>query len=99
MVSEVEKGALKDVVKKIIQRHIEEDILKKKIREKRKELCAKEQIIHKEQEDEKLLKTMKDRETHLIQTRHMNMMKNNLDKVAHVENLGKWVQRGFSTTR
>ncbi len=77
----------------------EEDILKKKIREKRKDLCNKEQIIKKEQDDEKLLKTMRDREEILIQTRHMNMMKNNHEKVAHVENLEKWVQRGFATTR
>ena len=27
------------------------------------------------------------------------MMKNNHDKVAHEENLERWVQRGFSTTR
>jgi len=27
------------------------------------------------------------------------MMKSNLEKVAHVDNLEKWVQRGFSTTR
>lgn len=54
-----------------------DDIVKKRIREKRKELSTKEQIIKKEQADENLLKTMRNRETVLIQTRHMNMMKNN----------------------
>lgn len=74
-----------------------DDIVKKRIREKRKELSTKEQIIKKEQADENLLKTMRNRETVLIQTRHMNMMKNNQDKVGHIENLEKWVKRGFST--
>ena len=27
------------------------------------------------------------------------MMKNNLEKVSHIENLEKWVKRGFSTSR
>lgn len=75
------------------------DILKKKVREKRKDLSAKEQIIKKEQDDEKLLKTMRDREQILINTRNTNMMKSNLEKVAHIENLEKWVARGFSTSR
>jgi len=41
---------------------------------------------------------MRDREKILIQTRHTNMMKNNLEKVGHIENLEKWVRRGFSTS-
>ena len=55
--------------------------------------------MQKEKDDEKMLKTIRDREHILIETRHNNMMKGNLDKVAHVECLEKWVQRGFSTTR
>lgn len=55
--------------------------------------------MQKEKDDEKMLKTIRDRESILIETRHNNMMKCNLDKVAHVELLEKWVQRGFSTTR
>ena len=42
---------------------------------------------------------MRDREQVLVQTRHMNMMKNNMDKIGHIENLEKWVKRGFSTSR
>ena len=42
---------------------------------------------------------MRDREQILIQTRHTNMMKSQHDKVAHIENLEKWVRRGFSTSR
>jgi len=75
-----------------------EDIEKKKIREKRKELSTKEQIIQKEQADDSLLKNMRNREKVLIQTRHMNMMKNNMDKVGHIENLERWVKRGFRTS-
>ena len=76
-----------------------DDILKKKVREKRKDLSAKEQIIKKEQDDEKLLKTMRDREQILINTRNTTMMKSNLEKVAHIENLEKWAARDFSTSR
>jgi len=76
-----------------------EDIVKKKVREKRKELNTKEQIIKKEQDDERLLKIMRDREKILIETRHSNMMKSNFDKIAHIESLEKWVKRGFSTSR
>ena len=50
------------MLKQELRKLREEDILKKKIREKRKELGAKQQIIKKEQDDEKLLKTMRDRE-------------------------------------
>ena len=46
-----------------------------------------------------MLKTIRDREQILIETRHNNMMKGNLEKVAHVESLNNWVSRGFSTTR
>ncbi len=56
-------------------------------------------MIMKEQNDEKLLKTIRDREQILIQTRHSNMMKSNMEKVGHIENLEKWVRRGFSTSR
>ena len=42
---------------------------------------------------------MRDREQVLIQTRHSNMMKNNLEKVSHIEGLEKWIRRGFSTSR
>ena len=42
---------------------------------------------------------MRDREQILINTRNTNMMKSNLEKVAHIENLEKWVARGFSTSR
>ena len=87
------------MLKQELRKLREDDIYKKKIREKRKDLCAKEQIIKKEQDDGNLLKTMRDREQVLIQTRHMNMMKNNHEKVAHEQNLEKWVQRGFSTSR
>lgn len=87
------------MLKQELRKLREDDILKKKIREKRKDLSAKEQIIKKEQDDEKLLKTMRDRETMLIETRHLNMMRGNHDKVAHIESLEKWVRRGFSTTR
>ena len=55
--------------------------------------------MSKEQNDEKILKTMRSREQVLIQTRNTNMMKNNIEKGTHVENLGKWVARGFSTSR
>ena len=41
---------------------------------------------------------MRNREKVLIQTRHMNMMKNNMDKVGHIENLERWVKRGFRTS-
>ncbi len=40
----------------------EEDIARKQIREKRKVLNNKESIIQKEQNDEKLLKTIRNRE-------------------------------------
>ena len=73
--------------------------MKKKIREKRKDLSGKEAIINKEKEDEQLLKTIRDRESILIQTRHLNMMKGQQEKVKHVEGLEQWVARGFSTTR
>ena len=46
-----------------------------------------------------MLKHIRDREHMLIETRHLNMMKNNLEKVAHIESLEQWVKRGFSTTR
>ena len=42
---------------------------------------------------------MRDREHLLVQTRHMNMMKNNMDKIGHIENLEKWVKKGFNTSR
>ena len=76
-----------------------DDIEKKKIREKRKDLSVKEQIIKKEQDDEHLLKNIRDREQILIATRHGNMMKNNMEKISHMEDLEKWVRRGFSTSR
>ena len=68
-----------------------EDINKKQIREKRKEASVKQSIIQKEKDDEKLLKTIRDREQILIDTRHNNMMKSNLEKVKHVEKLEMWV--------
>lgn len=76
-----------------------DDIEKKKTREKRKDLSVKEQIIKKEQDDEHLLKNIRDREQLLIATRHGNMMRNNIEKVSHMEDLEKWIKRGFSTTR
>ena len=54
------------MLKQELRKLREDDILKKKIREKRKELSAKEQIIQKEQTDEKLLKNIRDREQVLI---------------------------------
>lgn len=87
------------MLKQELRKLREDDIIKKKVREKRKDLSAKEAIINKEQEDEKMLKTIRDRETILIQTRHTNMMKSQHEKVAHIEGLEQWVQRGFSTTR
>ena len=64
-----------------------DDIVKKKIREKRKDAAMKQQIIDKEQNNEMLLKSMRDREDVLIKTRHMNMMKNNMDKINHIDKL------------
>lgn len=42
---------------------------------------------------------MRNREQILINTRNTNMMKSNLEKVAHIENLEKWVARDFSTSK
>lgn len=87
------------MLKQELRKLREDDISKVKMRKKRLEMNNKQSIISKEQNDEKLLKTMREREQTLIQTRHTNMMKGNLDKVAHIENLEKWVRRGFSTSR
>ena len=54
------------MLKQELSRLRTEDIVKKRIREKRKELSTKEKIITKEQGDERLLKTMRDREQILI---------------------------------
>lgn len=86
------------MLKQELQQLRVDDILKKKVREKRKDLSVKEQIIKKEQDDEKVLKTIRQREQILIMTRNTNMMKSNFEKVAHIENLEKWVQRDFSTS-
>lgn len=86
------------MLKQELQQLRVDDILKKKVREKRKDLSVKEQIIKKEQDDEKVLKTIRQREQILIMTRNTNMMKSNLEKVAHIEKLEKWVQRDFSTS-
>lgn len=87
------------MLKQELRKLREDDITKKQIREKRKDDSVKQSIMQKEKDDENLLKTIRDREAILIETRHSNMMKSNLEKVAHVDNLEKWVQRGFSTTR
>ena len=79
------------MLKQELRKLREDDILKKQIREKRKELSVKQSIMQKEKDDENLLKTIRDREQILIQTRHTNMMKNNLERVAHVEGLERWV--------
>lgn len=50
------------MLKQELSRLRTDDIVKKKVREKRKDLNTKEKIIQKEQGDEKLLKTMRDRE-------------------------------------
>ncbi len=50
------------MLKQELRKLREEDIAKKQIREKRKTLTNKESIIMKEQNDEKLLKTIRDRE-------------------------------------
>ena len=51
------------------------------MRKKRLEYEEKKAIMHKEQNDEKLLRSMRDREQILIQTRNTNMMKNNIEKI------------------
>jgi len=50
------------MLKQELRRLREDDILKKKIRDKRKDLSNKESIIRKEQDDEKVLKTIRGRE-------------------------------------
>lgn len=79
------------MLKQELRKLREDDITKKQTREKRKELSVKESIMQKEKDDEKMLKTIRDREQILIETRHNNMMRGNLEKVAHVECLEKWV--------
>ena len=54
------------MLKQELRKLREDDIMKKKIREKRKDLSGKEAIINKEKEDEQLLKTIRDRESILI---------------------------------
>ena len=51
------------------------------MRKKRLEYEEKKAIMNKEQNDEKLLRSMRDREQILIQTRNTNMMKNNMEKI------------------
>ena len=72
------------MLKQELRKLREDDINKKQIREKRKDNSVKQSIMQKEKEDENLLKDIRDREQILIQTRHTNMMKGNLEKVAHV---------------
>ena len=72
------------MLKQELRKLREDDINKKQVREKRKENSVKESIMKKEKEDENLLKNIRDREQILIQTRHLNMMRGNLEKVAHV---------------
>lgn len=79
------------MLKQELRKLREDDINKKQIREKRKDTSVKQSIIQKEKDDEKLLKTIRDREQILIETRHNNMMKSNLEKVKHVEKLEQWV--------
>ena len=54
------------MLKQELRKLREDDIMKKKIREKRKDLSGKEAIINKEKEDEQLLKTIRDRVSILI---------------------------------
>ena len=75
-----------------------EDIAKVQSRKKRQAQNDKAMIMEKEKNAEQLTKQIKDREKILIETRHTNMMKSNLSKVSHMENLEKWARRGFSTS-
>ena len=56
-------------------------------------------ILYKEQQDQKLLNTMKEREKMLIETRYNNLVRTNIERNSYVEDLDKWAKKGFATSR
>ena len=87
------------MLKQELRRLKGEDIMKVKMRAKRLEEKKKVDIMKKEADDENLRREIRDGEKFPFETRHSNMMRNNQDKISHIENLEKWVRSGFSTSR
>jgi len=87
------------MLKQELRKLREDDMIKVKQRTKRLESKRKYDILYKEQQDQKLLNTMKEREKVLIETRYNNLVKTNIERNNYVEDLDKWAKKGFATTR
>ena len=55
--------------------------------------------MNKEKADEDLIKTFRQREQKLIDTRYENLVRNNISTMDHISELENWARKGFSTSR
>lgn len=77
----------------------EDDTVKVKQRQKRQNENRKAKILNKEKADEEMVRTFKQREQKLIDTRYDNLVRTNIEKVSFIDSLEKWAGKGFSTSR
>ena len=77
----------------------EDDMQKTKQRTKRLENKRKHDILFKEEQDFKLMDTMKERERLLIETRYNNTVKTNIERNNYISDLDNWAKKGFATSR
>ena len=87
------------MLKQELRKLREEDTIKEKERQRRLNQKEKKDIIAKEKNDTETMRTIRERERKLIDTRYDNLVRTNIEKSRFVEDLGKWASQGFSTTR
>ena len=87
------------MLKQELRKLREDDTLKVKQRQKRQNENRKAKIMNKEKADEDLIKSFRQREQKLIETRYDNLVKTNITKMSYVDNLESWARKGFSTSR
>jgi hypothetical protein len=87
------------MLKQELRKLREEDTLKEKERQRRLNQKEKRDIIAKEKHDTEVMRTIRNRERQLIDTRYENLVRTNIEKGRYVEDLGKWASQGFSTSR
>jgi len=53
----------------------------------------------KEDKDNEIMRTIKQRERKLVDARYENLVRTNIEKGRFVDTLSKWASQGFSTSR
>ena len=87
------------MLKQELRKLREDDMQKTKQRTKRLENKRKYDILHKEEQDFKLMDTMKERERLLIETRYNNTVRTNIERNNYIADLDNWAKKGFATSR